>query len=302
MRCDRFSGLYFSIILCLSLWLFPCLLWAQLSAQPSVVPAATAPVLSEQEQRDILGFANDTSSKKAADFSEVVSVAEPQSQVEPVVATSGNYQPPTGTQRLQEAAETENAVIGKPGKISPAAISEEQSQQATKTEVKAKPGIWRSLFSLIAVLAVIVALTWLMRKLFPGRVSLTLGRTVQVVGLTPIGARQNLTLVRFGSDLLLLGVSGENIQLLDKVTDPDKIAVLMGAIESERLSSISRSFAGVLGKARQEYELGDDLEDEGVIEEFQEDGAVVTTEADRELGGLLARVKSLSKIKNKREK
>ncbi len=301
MRCDRFSGLYFSIVLCFSLWLFPSYLWAQLSAQTPVLQTATAPVLSEQEQREILGFANDTSSKRATDFSEVVSVVEHQSQVEPITVTSGNYQPPVGTQKLQEAAEAENAVIGRPGKSSPTDMSE-SVQQTPKKDVNVKPGIWRSLFSLIAVLAVIVALTWLMRKLFPGRVSLTLGRTVQVVGLTPIGARQNLTLVRFGSDLLLLGVSGENIQLLDKVTDPDKVAVLMGAIESERLSSISRSFAGVLGKARQEYQLGDDLEDEGVIEEFQEDGAVVTAEADRELGGLLARVKSLSKIKNKREK
>lgn len=307
MKYDRLSVFFLSKAVFACFWLFSQSSYGQISTStisPDDSPSKTAPVLSEQEQKAILGFKDDTSSSRAVDFPTVESGSS-------ASQTSG-YTPPTGTVFLDNAAVTENSPIGKPRKAGQAVSSDSNSQgqqgdglgsgQSKKDSGGNNTSLFRSLMSLFAVLTVIVVLAWLVRKLLPGQTGVSLGRSVQVVGRSAISTRHNLTLVRFGNDLLLLAVTGDNVRLIDKVTDPDKIAMLMGAIESDRVSSISKSFAGVFNKSREEYRLGNDLEDEVVIEEFQEEGTTTVSAAERELGGLLAKVKGLSKLKNRHQK
>ena len=285
----------------------------------SAKPVQTAPVLSQEEQDSILGFAGDTSSNKVNDFSAVSPDSSASVAADTVAEpTKPVFISPVGTASLSEAEAIENSPIGlSKGKNSGRIISgsvgsnapgtldkssaDDSSESGTSSANKSSglPSFWRAFFSLLAVIAVMIGLTFLARKLFPGQINLSMGNILQVIGRTPIDAKHNLSLVKFGNDLLLLGVSGENINLIDKVSDPDKVATLMGNIEAERVSSISKTFSSVFSKARDDYQLSNDLEDEEVVEDFPEDVSSASA-ANKELSGLLDKVKGLSRMKPKR--
>ncbi len=271
----------------------------------TVTPQATEktnPVLSQEELEAIRSFTSDTSSRKATDFPPTTSGNLPTNQSENSQPQQG-YQSPLGTRSLESAAEKESTTIGPPGGTRPISMTvqsdpADNSMGNNDNKSGGRPGFWRLLFSLLAVVAVIVGLALLAKKMFPSRMNLSMGSVLKVLGRTAIDNRHGLTLLKFGDDLLLLAVSGDNLRLIDKVSDPEKIAFIMGSIESERVNSISKSFSNVFGKARDQFQMGTDLEDEEIVEEFEDEPGQART--DSELEGLLKKVKGLSKIKPRR--
>ncbi|WP_341501689.1 flagellar biosynthetic protein FliO [Gallaecimonas sp. GXIMD4217] len=76
--------------------------------------------------------------------------------------------------------------------------------------------LWQLLLSLALVIAVVVALGYLVRRFQPGM----LGGPLKVVAQLPLGARQRLLVVQAGKQQLLLGVSQNEIRLIKELDEP----------------------------------------------------------------------------------
>ncbi len=274
------------------LFLF-CPVFAQsLSSKPEL---KTDQKVTDQEMQLMQQFASDSSSEsglKSADRQE-----------------RKQYTPPSGTDKLDNIAQKESQTISKKSdttsigssdSISGADNSKGSNSDGNKTTSRKTPGIWQPLFSLLGVITVIVVMAWLIKRFFPSQVNSGVGDVIQVIGRVSIDNRNTLCLAKFGNEIVLLGVGINGVNLIDKVSDPDKIASLLGKIEAARVSSISKSFSNVFKNARGDY-LDDNLEDEEIIEEYDDEGSVESRKDD-ELAGLLNKVKGLSKLKqNKRD-
>lgn len=70
---------------------------------------------------------------------------------------------------------------------------------------------------LIAVIALILVLAWLVRRLnvLPGQRA-----GMQVVAVLPLGQRERAVLIQVGEQQLLLGVSGSQVSLLERFDTP----------------------------------------------------------------------------------
>lgn len=82
----------------------------------------------------------------------------------------------------------------------------------------AELGLGRVVFGLLGVLAVIYALAWWVKKQqgFNGYFS----PHMKIAGILPLGRNEKLILVNVGEEQLLLGVSGQQINLLHKLEKP----------------------------------------------------------------------------------
>src|SRR4051794_4510817 len=93
-----------------------------------------------------------------------------------------------------------------------------------------------NLLNVIIVLAVIVVLIVLLIR-FLGRrnQSLMSGRSIRTLGAMGLGPNKSVQIIELGSSLYMIGV-GENISILDKVTDPDEVALIINAFEDQTSS------------------------------------------------------------------
>lgn len=90
-----------------------------------------------------------------------------------------------------------------------------------------------NLLNVILVLAVIIVLIVLLIR-FLGRRNQTFmsGRSIRTLGAVGLGPNKSIQVIELGSSLYLVGI-GENISILDKVTDPDEVALIIAAFEDE---------------------------------------------------------------------
>jgi len=88
-----------------------------------------------------------------------------------------------------------------------------------------------NLLNVILVLAAIIILIVLLIR-FLGRrnQSWTGVRSMRTLGAMGLGPNKSMQVVEIGSSLYLIGV-GENISLLDKITDPTEVALVIAAFE-----------------------------------------------------------------------
>lgn len=86
--------------------------------------------------------------------------------------------------------------------------------------------------SLIVVLAVFLAATWVLRKTLPAGVPLLPREVVEVLGRTPLAGRQQAHLLRCGNKLVLVAITSGGAEPLVEVTDP---------VEVDRLSGLCRA-------------------------------------------------------------
>jgi flagellar biogenesis protein FliO len=87
------------------------------------------------------------------------------------------------------------------------------------------PGFTRLLLSLAGVIVLIIATGWLYRRLF-GRQQDGRG-AIALVSRTLLTPRHQVLLVRAGRRLLVVGDSGQGMNLLCQISDPDEIADLL---------------------------------------------------------------------------
>jgi len=119
----------------------------------------------------------------------------------------------------------------------------------------------RVTLALLGVLGLIVVMKILMRWLWPGAAAQRASRSVRVIARTPMSSRSALVLVQIGKRLVVVGDCGTQLSPICEITDPGEVAGMLGAIQTERLTSASRRFALKLGKAQGEFEEADEETD-----------------------------------------
>ncbi|WNS44800.1 flagellar biosynthetic protein FliO [Paenibacillus sp. MMS20-IR301] len=106
-----------------------------------------------------------------------------------------------------------------------------------------------SLLKVVFVLAVIVVLIVLLIR-FLGRrnQSLMSGRSIRTLGAMGLGPNKSVQVIELGSSLYLIGV-GENISMMDKITDPAEVALIISAFE-DQASAADNFMTPLIGKIR----------------------------------------------------
>lgn len=121
----------------------------------------------------------------------------------------------------------------------------------------------RTLGALAGVVGLIVFLAWGYRAIAAGKLPLA-GKArrpglIEIVGRTPLSARQSLCLVRIGPRLVLVGQSHDNLRALDVIEDADLVARLAGEAARKRAGSSHAEFHECLEREAREY--GQPLDD-----------------------------------------
>jgi flagellar protein FliO/FliZ len=90
-----------------------------------------------------------------------------------------------------------------------------------------------NLLKVVFVLAVIVILIVLLIR-FLGRRNQTMmsGRSIRTLGAMGLGPNKSIQIIELGGSLYLIGV-GENISMMDKITDPAEVALIISAFEDQ---------------------------------------------------------------------
>lgn len=143
--------------------------------------------------------------------------------------------------------------------------------------------------ALVAVLALVGAAAWLMRRWVPGVRAVESG-VVRVVGRTVLSPKHTLTLVALGRRFVLVGVCGDRLTTISEVTDPDEVAALAARIGSSH-GQKGDDFGDLLAGEEDDYRSEAERRVAGVR-------SVASVSADGgggrgSLGALLRRLKTL---------
>ncbi|TWI02798.1 flagellar protein FliO/FliZ [Luteimonas cucumeris] len=84
----------------------------------------------------------------------------------------------------------------------------------------AAPGIGGALVALVLVLALILGLAWLLRRLPGARLGLHANDQLRLVTSLNVGTKERLLVVDVGGEQLLLGVSAGGISSLHRLSQP----------------------------------------------------------------------------------
>ena len=99
--------------------------------------------------------------------------------------------------------------------------------------------------SLAIVLGLFFIVAWAMRKTAP-RGSLLLPKEVfEVLGRAPLGARQQVQLLRCGNKLLLVSITPSGAETLTEVTDPLEVDRIAGICQQTHPKSATTAFRQV---------------------------------------------------------
>jgi flagellar biogenesis protein FliO len=109
----------------------------------------------------------------------------------------------------------------------PLAISQRGGDSTSRA-----PGALRSIFGLFASLGAVVGLLlasmWGLKRMLPKDASALPSEVFQVLGRKPLAGRQQAQVVRFGNKVLLLAVSPMGAESLAEITDPAEVERLTG--------------------------------------------------------------------------
>jgi flagellar protein FliO/FliZ len=90
------------------------------------------------------------------------------------------------------------------------------------------PDLIAATFKMILSLAVVLALVWMLqrwiRRAMPGAGSSGGGRLIQVLGTHYLGVKKSIALVKVPGSILVLGLGGDQINLLTRIEDPAVIS------------------------------------------------------------------------------
>ncbi len=102
--------------------------------------------------------------------------------------------------------------------------------------------LMQMLAPLLMVIALIFALTWLVKKLNPGLPKL--GNDIQVISTTHLSNQARLCLVRAGGKDILVGVTNSNVSHIQTFDEP----VIPPTRESENPAQFSQQFKKLLNR------------------------------------------------------
>jgi len=208
---------------------------------------------------------------------------------------SQNASPPASGEKeytAESVSPWENQVLGQHPEKADSLSAKEQNQSSM-------PSPWKTLVSLVIVLALIVGVTYLFKRfsLNANRNSMPAG--VEILARSSMNPKQSLCLVQLGNRLVLLGQSPNHISSLQTIDDPDEIAQIMGQLEQKKTLSISNTFGKLFHREKELYEnyenpaISLDIEDN----QDQNQPNQPWCQAKGELSSLFEKVKGLSKIR-----
>ena len=96
------------------------------------------------------------------------------------------------------------------------------------------------ILSLIAVLVAIVVVAWILKKLQVGGLAVN---GLKVVTSLNLGSKERLVVVQVGEKQLLLGVTGQQINLLDTLDEPIEVKTGVPIELSQTFARFSRNSA-----------------------------------------------------------
>ncbi len=170
----------------------------------------------------------------------------------------------------------------------------------------------RVCYSLAIVIALILALRWGGRLLFPGAKAFRPSRAVQVLSRNIISPKQQVIVLQVGRRVVVVGDSGAQMNPLCEITDPDEVASLIGQIRENERDPMAKTFSSLFGRAGAPYaptqtgakpELDEDdadTEQSGQrdrVEVGLEDPALASTR--QELNGLMDKVRLVARQFNR---
>lgn len=170
----------------------------------------------------------------------------PNYYVDPNVVAASGTQPSASTDPLNRLAPSESvtALPNERTPLTPRSATE-------KGESKRSGGTLQMFLSVTSSLLIVIGLffgvVWCYRKTSNAAIAGGLPKQVlNVLGRTPLAARQQLVLVRFGSKLVLVSLVQGEARTISEITDPLEVDQLVGICESNRPGSISQSFRSIL--------------------------------------------------------
>lgn len=133
----------------------------------------------------------------------------------------------------------------------PLAISPRESSVPSRA-----PGALRSILGMFAALGAVIGLLlaamWGLRKLLPKDASALPGEVFQVLGRKPLLGRQQAQVVRFGNKLVLLAVSPLGAESLAEITDPAEVERLTGLCQRTPVGPAATVFRQVIDQFARE--------------------------------------------------
>lgn len=218
---------------------------------------------------------------------------------------------PAGESSVGKVAAVEKQTISRPDsslesrKLGEAA-GKRGEKQSGKTKLNvAQPSIWKTIGSLLIVLALIIGGSWLFRRFAGTSEQRFSAAGVEVISRSAISPKQSLCLVKLGPRLLLLGLSPNHMAALHDIDDPEEIAEILGRLEKQKKSSISNTFGRLFRSESLNYPANEDdgynpdLDPEAGLDDNYERPGRQWYQAKGELTSLLDKVKGLSKIRFK---
>lgn len=124
----------------------------------------------------------------------------------------------------------------------------------------------RTILSLAAVIALIFATRWVVRRLAArtGGMAAQLGPAgrapsgvLTVLARYPVARGQSLVLLKMDQRVLLLSQSSEGFRTIAEVTDPDEVASLIIRTRDEEGESLAAKFTSMLKRFERDPEFGD---------------------------------------------
>jgi flagellar protein FliO/FliZ len=105
--------------------------------------------------------------------------------------------------------------------------------------MNAQPEMLPSLIKMIASLGIVLGglfLTlWLVRRFIQSRSGQFNGQLIRVLASSTVGLKKNIALVEVPGQVLVLGMTGDRINLLSKIDDPERIRQIRGEVSSKPL-------------------------------------------------------------------
>ncbi len=125
-------------------------------------------------------------------------------------------------------------------------------QASNKSEPSSRPTATRALSTVLGSLGVVVGLfllvAWFTRKTLPKAAQHLPSEVVEVLGRTPLAARQSMQLIRVGKKMLLICVTANGAETLTEITDPEEVDRIAGVCQQKRSDSISTTFRQVISQ------------------------------------------------------
>jgi flagellar protein FliO/FliZ len=144
----------------------------------------------------------------------------------------------------------EHSIIRRSGSLRPAT-----QPGSTTTAVRTNNGldVKRVTWSLAIVLGLILALRWGGRILFPSAKSSRSSRAVQVLSRNILSPKQQVLVLQVGRRVVVVGDTGQQMNPLCEITDPDEVAALIGQIREGDRDPMTRTFSNLFGRAGASY-------------------------------------------------